>query len=532
MIPRLLFSMGIGVFVAFISILGVWRSTALMRRDLGILTPQIDDMVSDWKSKNIPLGQRVVTILLSDAGAAFDPFFLAPEPEGGFVEESGRWIGNNLLGTNAALQAPTALTRTYADSTQLIHWTHHGFSSVSEAAMSRELEKAILKAHDAGAEINIVAQGTAAGPVLAALKRVQGLESGGHKVGANKVILVGMSAARMKRIPSIGPDFRKPGNVLELVNIWTTREVGSHLQVQIFNEERSGETLDLESVWPGLSAGGDSVEKSVRLLREFTGRPEPVDRLIGLQEALLRDAQEKKAITAAAKETQIRPAATADTPKSARAESRPAYGRKTALPVATAAVAAPEKPRALKPGAPAPAIENTWPSASLMDFSRNTNGIETGWQFSAPADKLKVLASQNTKVYLPMNAASGLSDSQCLQYIEFRVIPLNKLGPGKREAEIQALFENETRIDPHPPCEKARKMNVHGHPADLLSTRQDIGGGGAKRESRVYVAIEAGPNLIYFFVSITTSKEAAEACGNLNRALYEGIPNTIRPKPE
>lgn len=279
-----------------VSLLG-WRVQRLSSRDLAVLTGQMDSLASDWEAKKVPLSSRVVTILLSDASAAADPFLLAPEEDEGVLETAGSWINRNLIGASSRVLMPTELGRAFANSTALVVWTHQGYSAVSEEAISRELEKALLKAHDAGAEINIVAQGVDAAAVLTALKRLEGVKRGGVAVGANRVLLLGMDAPRLKLIPSIAAyDFSKSGNVLELASVWVPRDAYVRtVKMQAFNGKRGGEIITMEQVWPGIVEGNDAVERNLRLLRKCIEGSETLDQVISRQEAALREEQARKA---------------------------------------------------------------------------------------------------------------------------------------------------------------------------------------------------------------------------------------------
>ncbi|MBI4677510.1 MAG: formylglycine-generating enzyme family protein [Elusimicrobia bacterium] len=289
---RFLPTLLVGAMVAGISGLALWRAKTLAERTVGVMSLPVERLAADWDAQKVPQGRRVVTFLLSDARAAADPFMVAPEPRGGLVETAGGWVNRNLIGAPPVVQTPTELGRAF-DSTTLVRWTHDGYSAFSEDAMSRELEKAIVKAHDAGAEINIVAQGEDAAPALMALKRLEGVERGGVKVGANKVMLLGMNAPRLKRIPSVSAyDFSRPGNVLELANIWVPREeMARTMRMQVFGEKRKGGEFALDQVWPGLAEGSDSIERSLRLLRQMVESPDSLERAISRQEQALLDAE-------------------------------------------------------------------------------------------------------------------------------------------------------------------------------------------------------------------------------------------------
>lgn len=503
---RLLFSLGAAGCVALVSGLAIRNAG----RALDVLGPQMDLMASDWDSEKVPLGRRVVTILLSDADASFDPFALAPEKEEGLLEASGGWLRRNLIGGNASLQTPTALARAFSDSTQLIAWTHKGFASAGEAEMSREIEKAILKAHDAGAEINIVAQGKASRAVLAALMRVQGLERGGSKVGANKVMLLGVNASRL------GAGFAKPSNVLELAAVWSTREVGSPMRIQVYDDKRAGAMADLDALWPGLAEGGDSVEKNARLLRGFTESPETLDHFIARQEALLRDAREKKA---AEDEERARALAAVE------AKARPAPPAPPVRAAAPPPRAAPPRPAA---GAGAAADRNGWPSTELRDYSMSMDGTDIGWLFSAPARELEYLRQEHMSVTLDNDRTTGLSSAQCSQYLRLTAVNAKKLGPGERLPAILKLWDDESRVSDNKRMDAVKRLKVRGHPAYVFKTTSEPDRGLGETS---YFVVETGAHLIYLVLSSQYAPEKREACVKSYTALYQGIADSIRPRP-
>ncbi|MCX5797543.1 MAG: SUMF1/EgtB/PvdO family nonheme iron enzyme [Elusimicrobia bacterium] len=279
----------LAVMLAGFSWFAVRRAQRLSGRDLAVLTGQMDSLASDWEAKQVPRGRRAVTVLLSDAQAASDPLLLAPAPKSGLVDTAGGWISRNLIGGDPAVDTPTELARAFAGSTALVGWTHEGFSTVSEEAMSREVEKAVIRAHDAGAQIDIVAQGPAAAPVLMALKRLEG-------IGVNKVVLVGMDLPSLKRLPSIADyDFTRLGDATELANIWVPREefVRKTL-MQVSGKGREGETIRVEEVWPDLAGRSAFAADFLPLLRRLLERGETLERSIAQQEQALRDAAQAR----------------------------------------------------------------------------------------------------------------------------------------------------------------------------------------------------------------------------------------------
>ncbi len=523
-----------GALVAAISGMSLWRATSLMQRELGVLIPQTDSLASGWESAKVPSNGRSVTFLLSDARAALDPFLIAFAPEPGFAEAAGGWAGRNLLGGAAAVETPTALARAYADSTQLIHWTHRGFSAADEKMMARELEKAILKAHDAGAVIDIVASGADAGLVLAALKRVQGLERGGVKVGANKVVFLG---ARAEKGAS------KPANVLALAYVWTTGAVGGAVQMQsfdgprvvqmqVFDGPRAGEVLSLDDTWPGLGSDADSVDKALRLIRGLVDSPESFDALLSRQEALRRDekakdrsAEAKEAAAAAARED-VKAAAAADAARQARRFQKPAAGE-IAKPAKTRPPEAPQNGPADGSGAGPIATRLRWPSGRLYDYSQTMNGTEIGWLFSAPGDIVENLPHERMNVSLKIPA--GMTQDDCHGYLTLKAVAVRKLGPGDHDAALHALYEKENGIYRTEPLVRASVFEVHGRRAALYKRAVAPDSNSAAHFDETQLVVETGRHIIFFTMTIYSKAAVRAFCANTYAEIYQGISESIRP---
>lgn len=502
---RILFTLAVGGLVASISGLSLWRAKTLVERELGILTPQVDAMASEWEAKKVPLGGRVVTFLLSDARAAFDPFLLKREEPA----DARDWIRANLIGGDPVSRTETALVRAFSDSTQLVAWTHDGFTKVSREAMTRELAKAVIKAHDAGAEINIVALGSDAGPVLEAMKRLRGQERGGQKVGASKVILLGGGTSR-----------ERPDNVLELAQVWTTREIGSTILIRVLGGKRDGETLNLEELWPGLSSGADNVDKSLRLLRAFLESPRPLDDQLGERQTLrLAERAEKES----AAEARARASRAEAERLAAEAAARAAAAARKA---ARAAPAAPreEAPEKKKPAAPWADIPQGWGTASLLDYEFSKDQ-DTGWVFSAPVENLEDLSANRRSASLRILKAPGVIDS-CEQGLQISAFPAKDLGAGDRDAAIQALFEKfGGYLRSERMAGKPARRSVHGRPAVAFEAVGTDGSGTS------YFVVETGRDLIYLVRRYYKSGAPISArCTDGYRDAFERISKSIRPK--
>ncbi|MBI5209892.1 MAG: hypothetical protein HY927_07970 [Elusimicrobia bacterium] len=298
---RYLVTIGVAGSFCLMALGGFWRLHGLSQRELGVLTSQVDAMSSGWESKKVPAGNRVVNFVISDAESGPDPFVLPEEP--GPLAQAMAWFKRSFVGGSPAAAEPAALAKSLADAPGAIAWTHEGFSVASEEAMTREIAKAIVKAHDAGAEINIVAQGVSASPALKALKSLEGAVRGGQKVGANKVVLVGMNPARLKRIaPVFFMDFKKPGNVLELANIWVPREdfVNKTPVVQLFSRSQNGTEFPAQDLWPMLAGQESAIMNLILIVRELIAKVSAMEAVVApLAQAAAARAEEaqKRAVT-------------------------------------------------------------------------------------------------------------------------------------------------------------------------------------------------------------------------------------------
>ena len=158
------------------------------------------------------------------------------------------------------------------------------------------------------------------------------------------------------------------------------------------------------------------------------------------------------------------------------------------------------------------------------------DGVEIGWFFSAPNDKVAQLASERMTVALMTDPSSGLSGAQCSQHIKMRVLPVSKLGPGTHDAAIQELFEKDSSIYAQSRVGRFAKQDVHGFPGYIFTTAfNSTEDGVGKTEERTYLVVETGKHLIYFFRSAYFDTSRRDACLNMHGTLYQGIAESIRP---
>lgn len=505
------------------------RSQALSTRDVAVLTPQIGALAADWEAKKTPENGRSVTFLITDVGAAFNPFDAAAA-DAGSPDAISDWVGRSLIGGDAAVEADTPLIRAFADSRQAARWIHKRYSAVGEKAMSREVEKAILRAHDAGAEINIVAQGADAAPVLSALRRLQGVERGGQKVGANKVILLGVNAGSFKRGRVLaGFDPAKVANVLELAAVSASKERPDSIQMDLYGGKRAGTSVRLEAVWPAVGVSGHVIENTSKQLRECLESAQSLDELLTRQEAVQQVVNAKKAEEDAVK---AQAAAVVAAKEQARVQVQ---AQAQAQAQAAARAAAPElagfkpDPSAALPGAPKPANApppkyagppipgpSDWPSAPVKEFLSEFKGTEIGWLVSAPKTILSNF-SENSSIRMPDNTP------ECKGVIELRAFSLKSLPAGYRDDTIKKFYDQKTNMESQPATAGVVKKNAHGFQVRVYKT-------GAATLERTYTAIETEAHMIYLFLEVNYGKpENHDACIKTHMPVYQRISDFIRP---
>lgn len=268
---------GLSAMACAFMMLVFWRVHALTMQEIAVLTGGVDEVASEWDAKSLPSSLRAITFLLSDTRAASAPFLLAGDAEDGIFEKAGNWVGRNLIGGSPVAQVPTELERSFSDSTGLVRWTHKGFTRVDPYQMSKEIEKAILRAHDRGAQINIVAQGEDSVAVLMALSRLEGQVRGGVPVGANKVVFVGAKGG-----------FRVPGNIVQLASCWTPRGSNGATQIQVFGGGKQSEAFHIDALWPPGSDSSDPTARKLKLIRGLLDSRQTFEATLAKKEADLQ----------------------------------------------------------------------------------------------------------------------------------------------------------------------------------------------------------------------------------------------------
>ncbi|MBI5210218.1 MAG: hypothetical protein HY927_09640 [Elusimicrobia bacterium] len=260
--------------------LGVSRRPASAQEPApGALTSKVVAMAAAWEAKRVPPSSRVVNLVLSDASSGPDPFVPSKDAAPG---KASAWLKRTLRSKGPASAAATAFSKAFADDPDTVVWTHEGFASAPEDQMMRDISQAIVKANDAGAEVNVVTQGVGAVPALKAVKSLEGVVSKGAKVGVNKFVAVGVDMPLLKKLdPGFFGSFRRPSNLLELAAIWTTDMIPRTTIIELYSERYAGTQLTAEDavskIFPKKSQEG-SWSASADLVRELLRRVEPLEK--------------------------------------------------------------------------------------------------------------------------------------------------------------------------------------------------------------------------------------------------------------
>lgn len=295
-------TMGLTGFCLIVMLLGFWRvHVARTATEVGGLSGKVDRMVALWSSHGVAEKDRVADLVITDAESGPDPFALASEEPSAW-DNVGTWLRRTFMRRSLSAKADSQFAKAFADDPAAAVWTHEGFATVSEAEMTNEIVKAVVKANEAGAEVNIVAQGASAGPVLKAMKSLVGARRKGAQVGVKKVVLVGMDMPRLKRSPGVAAyDPTRLGNIIELADIWTSSDSSAKAtKMQVYSLGQAGAEVELEKLWPESAAGGGARSGLPAVVRDLVTKAASLEQCLARQEQALKDAETKKAAEEAA----------------------------------------------------------------------------------------------------------------------------------------------------------------------------------------------------------------------------------------
>jgi|GEM_PF-2543765 len=315
---RHLLAIGGLVFICIIAIPGFWlarKSKAAL--EPGILSAQVDKLVAGWTAQNTPASNRVVDLIISDAQEAeeekpedraaayssgdMEVLSTANKPSG--LAKMGIWFRRTFFRRSMSAGEDTAFVESFSDNPNAITWTHKGEETASEEEMAKEFMRAILKADDAGAEINIITQGAAAVAALKAMKILKNVKRpDGHMPTVSKVVAVGMNRPTLQRIDS--PFFRnysKPDNLREIVYIWNPPAEPKKTTIEIFSPRYNGKRFDGAELFPMMGGRGTNAEYIIRLVTVMAKKLYAMEEVIGRLEAKIQEKKQAERAEAEAK---------------------------------------------------------------------------------------------------------------------------------------------------------------------------------------------------------------------------------------
>ena len=181
---------------------------------------QADAVVARWKAHNVPMNKRALTVVVYDrssTGTPVDP----PDDAEALAKRSP--IERLMFGP-----PPDPATTDFIDTMRKepgVVLVRYDPRSGDREKTVQAVKEAVVKAHDAGAEINVVTQGAAVVPAVTAIAQLEGTTRQGVPVGVNKLVALGIERPRLKLISPFFQNDPRPRNVLEWANFY--REAGA-----------------------------------------------------------------------------------------------------------------------------------------------------------------------------------------------------------------------------------------------------------------------------------------------------------------
>lgn len=321
---------GVVAVICLLAALLFWRagvSRAALRN--GPLSSKVDALAAGWNADNIPPESRKVTFVISDTemddmvgklyakdtgGGGAAEINLAGDtlPTGGEPSVFGKmadWTRRTFFRGGLAAPEETAFAGAFANTPGALTWSHSGFSEVGEDEMARELMKAILKANDAGAEINIITHGVSAVAAYKAVNSLKDVVRNSGPVEINRLVSVEMNKATLKKLdPAYFNKFGRPKNIREWLNVWTTSSRTQPVTIELFTPTVNGIRFPGRDLFPMLGVTGEiSAKDLTRLVAELTRTAVALDRLLGYWSGVAKAKAEAKAIAEARAADEARP---------------------------------------------------------------------------------------------------------------------------------------------------------------------------------------------------------------------------------
>lgn len=293
---RHLLSIGGAIFICIIVLPGFWlahKSKAALSP--GILSAKVDQLASAWKAQNTPESERVVDLIISDAEEA-DAQQQSVETKGAYSSEDlevlssakepsaaakmGTWFRRTFLRRSMSAGRATPLAEALAQKPGAVVWTRKGKETASDAETAREVMKAIVKAEEALAEVNIVVQGRAAAPVLEAIRILKKTRfSKGGVPAVSKVVAMNMNRATLKRMDY--GTFGKSDNVREIVFIWNPPTEPKKTTLELYGPKSNGSRFNGDELFPMMGGGGTGGRDVDRLVDVMTKKEYTMEQVVG-----------------------------------------------------------------------------------------------------------------------------------------------------------------------------------------------------------------------------------------------------------
>ena len=275
----------IGGVIAICVVMGLGFMLARKSRaalEPGVLFPQVSALVSGWDSQSVPESGRVVNIIVGDSEIAslvnklsggnsgeqsvLDAEILPSADKPSVFSRFGCWFTRTFLRRTMSADGGGALARSFPNLPNTVTWTYTGFETASEEEMAKEFMKAIIKANDAGAEVNIVTQGIAAAPALKAIKRLEGVIRNNRQVSVNKLVALDMNKPTLQKLdPVFFNKFKRPANLTEYANIWQSPSPPHERKIELFTQNHNGAWFRADKLLP-----------TIGLLKAPQPEPKPV----------------------------------------------------------------------------------------------------------------------------------------------------------------------------------------------------------------------------------------------------------------
>ena len=233
---------------------GFWagrRSAAVL--EPGVLTTQVNTIADGWETGNVPTTGRVVNIIVSGTQAAspaakpstrYDGETLPLTDKPSTWQKAINWFKRTFLRTTMSAGTTAQPLKSLEDMANTAAWTYSG-ETASDDEVTREVMKAVTKANNSGAAVNIITQGPAAAPVLKAIKCLEGTAQ------VAKLVALDTNIPTLRTInPAYFAGFKRPANLTEWVNIWRDVLPPHAMTIELFSRKYNGARFAADELLP------------------------------------------------------------------------------------------------------------------------------------------------------------------------------------------------------------------------------------------------------------------------------------------